>query len=138
MVHTIIQNFQEILLAYIESVIGEYQTFLGTFDFKGKTAGEIYIDNKENAKYNPLDKINSWFHPFPNNKFYLWFPGKKNDEKCEYVGFKNTLYTYIPRVSYDLDQTQKLSKSVLLDRNSKFLTENIQSLLIKVHYYFLG
>ena len=122
----------EILLAYIESVIGEYQTFLGTFDFKGKTAGEIYIDNKENAKYNPLDKINSWFHPFPNNKFYLWFPGKKNDEKCEYVGFKNTLYTYIPRVSYDLDQTQKLSKSVLLDRNSKFLTETIQSLLIMV------
>ena len=95
----------DVLLSYIESVVGMYQS--QNQSYAGMNAGQIYALNHNKASkqigiYRTLDQLNRWSHPFPNNKFYMWFPGKKIYNECKYINYPDGIELYFADVSYDL------------------------------------
>jgi hypothetical protein len=86
---------KNVLLAYIESV------FQNCKKSECKTAGQIYTDMHD--KNIILSGINRIFHPFPCNKFYLWFPGVKSNNACSngYLQGRNAI-TYLPDIKYNI------------------------------------
>lgn len=109
---------KNILLSYIESV------FIKN-DGSGnpQTAGEIYtrLEN-DGTSNNPVDVLNRIIHPFPNNKFYLWFPGIKNDNNCA-NGYLNNrpAITYLPNIRYQLVSDPKNSNSINMGNMNSFV-----------------
>lgn len=109
---------KNILLSYIESV------FIKN-DGSGnpQTAGEIYtrLEN-DGTSHNPVDVLNRIIHPFPNNKFYLWFPGIKNDNNCA-NGYLNNrpAITYLPNIRHQLVSDPKNSNSINMGNMNSFV-----------------
>jgi len=88
-----------VLIAYIKNFFMSYESP----NYKGMTAGDIYYNNLQNPSYTLFDDINQlnrWIHPFPMNKFYLWFPGIKYNNKCNKVELKENLKIYKPEIKY--------------------------------------
>ena len=95
----------DVLLSYIESVVGMYQSQDRSYD--GMNAGQIYALNHNKASkqlgiYSTLDQVNRWSHPFPNNKFYMWFPGKKIYNECQYINYPDGIELYFADYNYEL------------------------------------
>jgi hypothetical protein len=93
-----------VLKAYIENFFLSYQKH----NFIGMTAGDIYNQNVLKPKYNlfdDLNQLNRWIHPFPLNKFYMWFPGIKLNNNCDLVNLPDGLSFYQPVIYYNLENT---------------------------------
>jgi hypothetical protein len=110
------------LIAYIKNFFTSYQKP----DYTGLTAGEIYYNNLQNQSYTLFDNINQlnrWIHPFPMNKFYLWFPGIKYNNKCNKVNLKENLKFYKPQIKYKIVEPGK-SDSLSLQSWKGYNTDN--------------
>lgn len=106
-----VQKNGPVLLAYIENFL---YSFSKNYNFKNKSAGEIYYDTKNNYNiYDIFNQLNRWTHPFPMNKFFLWFPGIKWNNKCDKVKLPNEIIFYQPQISYSLvDKNQSYNLSL--------------------------
>ena len=97
------------------------------------TAGDIYYQDLINPSYNlfdDLNQINRWIHPFPMNKFFLWFPGVKEFNNCLYVDIPRELVFYQPVIYYKLVGPKKsysLSLQQWKEYNPNLYLENKQS-----------
>lgn len=89
-----------VLLSYIENF------FLSSnplSKFEGKNAGQIYLENKDSySLYDGFNQLNRWLHPFPMNKFFLWFPGVRWNNVCNQVKLPNNIVFYQPNIEYSL------------------------------------
>jgi hypothetical protein len=101
---------KNILLAYIESVF-----IKNTPNKSLRNAGEIYSDleSKKQDSYTNIDFINRITHTFANNKFFLWFPGVKNNNTCANGYLQNRpAITYLPLIKHNFVDNPKLSDSL--------------------------
>ena len=112
-----------VIIAYIKSFFLSYQTT----NYKGLTAGEIYYNNLQNPSHTLFDNINQlnrWIHPFPMNKFYLWFPGIKYNNNCNNVELTENLKIYKPDIKYKLVKPGKSDSLSLQKWKGYKSTEN--------------
>jgi hypothetical protein len=110
---------KNVLKAYIESFFQkEYNTEL-------KTAGQIYTDLKNNDENSyGIYYLNRMIHSFPNNKFFLWFPGVKPGNNCSNGYLKErAAVTYLPKIKYNLVRPND-SNSLNLGRKEKTTNDN--------------
>ena len=106
-----VQKNGPVLLAYIENFL---YSFSNNYNFKNKSAGNIYYDTKNNYNiYDLFNQLNRWIHPFPMNKFFLWFPGIKWNNNCDKIKLPNEIVFYQPQISYKLvDKNQSYNLSL--------------------------
>jgi hypothetical protein len=94
-----IKNNIPVLLSYIENFFSSSNPLT---KFEGKTAGQIYLENKSAyTLYDGYNQINRWVHPFPMNKFYLWFPAIKWNNICDQVKLPSDIVFYQPDINYN-------------------------------------
>ena len=120
---------KNILRAYIDSVF-----IKNTTNNYLRNTGEIYSDLESNTKnsYTNIDFINRITHTFPNNKFFLWFPGVKNNNTCANGYLQNRpAITYLPLIKHNFVNDPKLSDTLNMDHtNISNKTNNTNKYLI--------
>jgi hypothetical protein len=112
-----------VLLSYIENFFLSSNPLT---KFEGKNAGQIYLENKDSYSLtSAFNQLNRWLHPFPMNKFFLWFPGIKFTNVCDQVQLPNDIVFYQPQIEYSLvkegSYTLSLSKWETLDQAIKYV-----------------
>lgn len=112
-----------VLLSYIENIF----FYSSGNKFEGKSAGQIYSENKDAySLYDSFNQLNRWLHPFQMNKSYLWFPGIRWNNVCDQVKLPDDIVFYQPNIDYNLVK-DKSSGSLSLSK-----WENIDNAVKKI------
>ena len=117
-----IKNNKDVLLAYIKNFLFSYQNN----NYTGESAGDIYYDGlqkKSFSMYDDANVLNRWLHPFPLNKFFLWFPGIKLNNYCDNVQLPQNLVFYQPAIIHQLVGSNQ-SNTLALTKWTGYLKNN--------------
>jgi hypothetical protein len=115
-----------VIMAYIKNFL--YST--PKPDYTNKSAGDIYYESTLSINYGMYDYINQlnrWTHPFPLNKFFLWFPGIRWNNVCDNTQLPNGIILFQPNVMYHLtsdNQSNTLSLIKWKKNTNSALTDN--------------
>lgn len=96
------QNNVAVLLSFIESYVGMKSLPASA---ESASAGDQYMMWKDGKSptvslIGGIQGLNRWVHPYPTNKFFLWFPGVMVDNKCMYIPLNTPIISYIPDIEY--------------------------------------
>ena len=95
-----------------------------------QTAGDIYANESltKGLFVSGEEQILKWFHPFPLNRFFLWFPGVKLNNECALTNNKLlTIETFVPDIKYyhnNVDKKASLKSKCQVDPGADIFSKS--------------